>query len=144
MWYAGIDPGAKGAWAVVDSEGRLIARSEFSGWTDAADFLRNRDTEGLLGIEKVHAAPGNGVSSSFSFGANYGGWLALLEVLKVPHVHVPPQSWQPKMLGSFPAGDSKKASIAYVNRRYPGLNLKAKDSGVSDAICIALYTSKYK
>ena len=44
-------------------------------------------------IEKVHAFPGQGVTSCFNFGYNYGLWIGILSALKIPYVLVPPNKW---------------------------------------------------
>lgn len=144
--YIGIDPGAKGAVAVISQDGELIdARSFTASWLEEYEFLEDimGQYDVLCGLEKVSSVPGNGVKALFSFGKNVGGWTALLEVLNVPVVEVSPAAWQPKILGAFLKGQSKKVALAYVNKRYPLLQLNSKD-GIADAICIALYTRMYK
>jgi len=148
MIYIGVDPGAKGAIAVIDQNGDYTDHMMYNeSWFENAKYLSflKEKTDGklLVGLEKVASAGGNGVKSSFSFGVNVGGWLATLQILAIPYVLVPPPAWQPKMLGAFPKGDSKKAASAYVERRYPDLKLLKKEQGVADALCIALYVSKY-
>lgn len=146
MVLVGIDPGAQGAYITLDENGTLLNYAVFSNWMTAARFLKSlKEQEHLVTLEKVGAALGNSGKSAFTFGANYGGWLALLEVMGIAFVLVPPQAWQPKMLGRFAKGESKKAANAYVVRRYPQLaSLKVKEQGVADAICMALYTLKHK
>lgn len=151
MLYAAIDPGCTGGYVSIDDEGRLISHSVFRSWRDALVFLRGVKNSGehLVTLEKIVAVGGdrNRVKSLFTFAANYGGWLTLLEVMDISYVLVPPQTWQPKMLGRFPAGESKKYSVAYASRRFPEIvQIRAQKSkeAISDAICLCCYTMKYK
>lgn len=140
--YIGIDPGKTGGIAVVDENGEIIDCSLFSKWLDMSVLLQsgyNSGKSSLVLLEEVHAMPGQGVSSMFNFGANYGGWVSLLEATQIPYVSVRPQKWQKYILGTFPKGESKIRAYEYVTKRYPKLNLKKKDSGIVDAICMALY-----
>jgi len=44
-------------------------------------------------IESVHAFPGQGVTSMFSFGRNYGFLRGVLVSLRIPFIEVTPQKW---------------------------------------------------
>lgn len=139
IYFCGIDPGKSGAWAILNEEGALYD----NGAGDCFKCLNHKDiTPTLTVLEQVHAFPGQGVSSVFSFGANYGGWVATLEILEIPYQLVPPQKWQKAILGSFPKGESKLRALEFAQRRWPTLNLKKKDHGIVDALCIALYAMR--
>ena len=43
-------------------------------------------------LERVHAMPGQGVTSMFSFGANYGYWRGVLQGLRIPFTEVHPRT----------------------------------------------------
>lgn len=138
-YYCGIDPGKTGQWAVIDEDNTLIDR----GAGDCFKCLDNRDYVPTLTIlEQVHAFPGQGVSSVFSFGTNYGGWIATLEILEIPYQLATPQKWQKVILGSFPKGESKIRALEFAQRMWPKLNLIRKDHGIVDALCIALYAKQ--
>lgn len=150
MYYAGIDPGASGAIVCINGEGGIIEQQSHASlsfpWKEQGRFLlRLKELKCLLVMEKVHAFRGQGVSSMFSFGQNYGGWLALLDCSEVPYILVPPQTWQKKILGPFAKGQAKATAFKYITRRYPQLNFsKSKDEGVIDALCMALYAKENK
>jgi hypothetical protein len=145
MIICGVDPGKTGAYCAISEQGTIIAYEVFTDWTAFANFmLLHKPDMRLCGLEKPHAAPAAGRVASWNFAEHCGGYKSLLEYLKIPHVSVDPASWQPKILGKFNKGESKKASVEYINRRYPELNLKQKDHGISDSICISLFTSKFK
>lgn len=146
MLYSASDPGRSGGWVIIDKDARIIFNSLFTNWTDVYTALapyKNQSTFHFL-LEQVHAMPGQGVSSMFSFGANYGGWIALLEGLSISHILVPPQRWQKDILGSFPKGESKHRARDYIQRRYPEKKFLVKENGIIDALCMALYLRKQK
>jgi hypothetical protein len=145
MIYIGIDVGVTGGYAILDNDGVPIKTEIFSGWNHIGkvfqDFAERIDV--LVALEAVSAMRGQGVSSMFTFGANYGGWLSLLETKFIPYILVRPQKWQKAILGSFPKGQSKLRAYDYVRRKYPTMELKqTRDSGVIDALCIAEYARK--
>lgn len=142
MFFIGIDVGASGAIATLDENSKFVCADPFTNWKDMIKYLGPYQRHLMLvNLEKVHAMPMQGVSSMFTFGANFGGWQALLEANDVPHILTPPQTWQKKILGSFPKGTSKVAALKYVSKRFPELNFpnKKKAEGIVDAICLALY-----
>lgn len=161
-YYLGIDPGSSsGAWAILTKDKTIIAAGT---WPDFPDFTG----VSLACLEKVHAMPSQGVSSTFVFGENYGFWKGALAVSKVPFINVTPQTWQKGVLDSLPtstppsskdedsktagrrrAGNTaqmKKAIVSFVLRTIPSsysyLKLK-KHWGIADAICMALYAIKF-
>lgn len=161
MQYIGIDPGAKGAVAVLDDRLQLITAEPLpmltNGEVDVAELYRNLWHYPLLPeptlaiIEKVSAMPGQGVTSMFNFGRNVGELKATLKILKIPYVEITPLAWKKKVLAGLPwkaknAADKKRAklvAVTYVERRFPEANLRGprggiKD-GVADAICLAIY-----
>ncbi len=146
MLYAASDPGVTGGWAVINDQADLVESAPFSSWKNIHSILKDLNSHDKLcfALEHVHAMPKQGVSSTFSFGANYGGWQALLEILELSYILVTPQKWQKAILGSFPKGESKKRAFEYLTRRYPATKFLKGDHGVVDALCIALYLRKEK
>ena len=145
--FIGIDPGKSGAWAVIDQNGVVTLTKNFtdSSYKDFQQeiYVMHQDFDiAVVAIEQVHAMPGQGVSSMFSFGANYGGWLATLELLNLKHVLVRPQAWQKAILGTVPKGQSKPRALAYAQRIFPEQNLKKSHHGKVDALLIALWAKK--
>lgn len=141
-YFGGIDPGRTGALAIIDTKDYVVT-NKFSDWLTMyrAVCYWNTKLNVQWGLEKIHAAGGNGAVSAFSFAKNCGGWEALLEIAGIEYTPVPVQSWQPKVLGRFPKGESKEAAIEKAHESF-GLELTKKDSGVADALCIALYLRK--
>lgn len=100
----GIDPGSSsGGLAVIysyaDSKVKLEAY-EFNKLTEteiceklllAKDCAKENYIFAI--VEQVHSMPGQGVSSSFKFGHNYGLLRGMLLALKIPFDQATPQKW---------------------------------------------------
>lgn len=139
-----MDPGKSGGFALVNEEGAIVLYSKFISWTGVHKHIKSYKGDiQSCAIEKVSSRRAQGAKSIFTFGMNYGGWLAYLELTHISHALIPPQRWQKMFLGSFPVGESKARSVDFINRRYPNVTLKKSDHGVSDAICLALYSLVY-
>ena len=150
--FAGIDPGASGAMAILASDGTLVDTYAFDkhemfvgyGIPSALKHFLEKHGIKLLCLEKVSAMPKQGVSSTFKFGKGYGMIIGVLESMGVPHVYVTPQKWQKKVLAGLTRGD-KNVAKDYCRRKYPMKMLlgtercKVPHSGICDAICMAEY-----
>ena len=93
-------------------------------------------------IEKVHAMPGQGVTSMFNFGMGYGLLRMALAANQIPYQLVTPQAWKKKVLAGLPK--DKSSAINYVARKYPNVDLipgrkRTPHDGIADAICIGEY-----
>jgi len=110
---------------------------------DLAEIVRFIQGADHCFIEKIWGFPGGSSTSLCTTCLNYGKLLALIWVQHIPCVETPPRTWQAKIL---PKGclDTKKASIAICQEKFPEVNLipgrkrKAHD-GMADSLCIALY-----
>jgi crossover junction endodeoxyribonuclease RuvC len=155
--FLGIDPGALGAVALIRRDGSVTfwdtpvvhiksgkkTRTEMNAV--AASMLLSDIRDGnkdsvFVTIEKVGAMPGQGVTSMFSFGKNFGTWLGILAALKLPHQQVAPVSWKKRMMTDM--GKDKDASRVRAMQLFPNaqrdLYLK-KHHGRADALLIAEY-----
>lgn len=149
MIFIGIDPGeGSGAVAAVSEKAEVLEFEHFDTWKKSLSFLRRWGLADTLFIchEKLWGMPIRGSQGNWSLGGNYEGWKAIMEVNDYAYIEVAPNTWQPKIIGRFKAGESKEASIAYVSKRFPQLNLpvrrvvdRKRSAGPADAICIALY-----
>ena len=137
MVYIGIDPGAKGSMCVI-SNGKVLFKDfdlkEYSNTLKA--FLDTDDTELMVAIEKVHAMPGQGVSSSFSFGQRLGELEGMLTALQIPYELVAPKDWQ-KACG-IPAKSDKKGIASVMQKLYPTAELYGNKGGLRDGRSDAL------
>lgn len=94
MLYMGIDPGASGAIAIVDWDGRVKLCSKMPARElDLYNAVRGWDPVKAI-LEAVHAMPGQGVASTFKFGVQFGLCRMALTAARVPYTLMAPQTWQ--------------------------------------------------
>lgn len=104
--FVGIDPGATGGIALLSADHKLMAWAMPETERDISDVFEAVRTEVLFAmIEIVHSMPEQGVSSSFSFGQNYGFLRGMLIAHKIPFGDVTPQKWQRAL--NIPSGKGK-------------------------------------
>jgi len=138
MYIIGLDPGANGSAVLLRSE-RKVDIAQFSKMTqaDITNALREWAYEPLLChayLERVHAMPKQGVSSTFKFGVNFGFLVGCLTALKIPFEYVTPNTWQ-KALSCQSHGNKnvtkQKAQQLFPNEKVIHAN--------ADALLIAEY-----
>ncbi len=140
--FLGIDPGASGAVALIGDD--VILVEDWPGDpVAAADLLRSwlvaHDVK-LCALERVASRPGQGVSSVFAFGTNFGVWQGLLAALSIPYVLPPPQSWQKGVIVPSDGPDPKSRALAVARRLFPSVDLHRKaDHGKADALLLAYH-----
>ena len=148
----GIDPGASGAIAILDTRGGLV---------DAIDMpvvevkigkaMKRRVAPELIAaelrmyapyakafIERVGAMPGQGVTSMFAFGEAYGLVRGVLAGMDIPCTTVTPAVWVKAMR----VAQGKDGSRQRVMELFPGkahLFSRVKDDGRADAALIAAW-----
>lgn len=142
----GIDPGATGAVATLDSNGRLLDVWDmpYDDGRVAAPRLASiiRDLS-LLGdpvawVEQAQSMPHQGVASSFKYGVGYGVILGVLGTLHVPTNHIRPAVWK-KAAG---LSKDKGASRRRATEQWPSMAerfARVKDDGRAEAALIARY-----
>ncbi len=147
-YFLGIDPGKTGAYAVIRDDLHVVGVYDYPGTIEElADAIYRLHFEWaikLACLEKVSAAPFQGVSSMFTFGTNFGAWPGVLAAFKIPFFLASPQKWQYGVFDSMKRGkDMKLISMAHAKRRFPKAELTLKKHhGRADALNIALYTRK--
>ena len=105
-----------------------------------ADLL-SRWTPDVAWIERVHALPGQGVTSSFSFGLSYGLVRGVLAGHGVPLSLVTPNEW--KRL--FRLSSDKNESRFMAARLFPtnaASFARVKDDGRAEASLLALFGAR--
>jgi hypothetical protein len=146
----GIDPGLSGAIAAIKPSGSIelhdcpvlkVGKKNTYNPAGMAMLLRQYQESYpllLVGLEKVHSMPGQGVSSTFCFGEGFGVWLGILAALNLPHELITPQAWKKSMMNG--QVKDKDASRLVAMRLFPEvgnrLELK-KHHGRADALLIA-------
>jgi len=144
----GIDPGAKGALALMTN--RKIERMEVMPEDIHLTIDLIVDWQpSIIYLEKAQAMPGQGVSSMFKYGRHYGEIVGAISTLKIPLVEVSPRTWTKLMHAGtdskLPAkGRSLKAALSL----YPYMNFLATKrsrvphDGLIDASLITGYGYK--
>lgn len=144
MRFIGIDPGATGAIAIVNfNKGKItFSTLPFSKSTTEVMCLRSVFSLAVnkacpVSVEFVHAYRGQGVSSMFTFGTNYGKILGVLEYLNLPFRLVHPFNWQ------RPFNELSSAKLSPKKRALNNLTkiigeCKHLSDGEIDAILIAI------
>ena len=117
-----------------------LAGKEIDGH-EMANFLKTL-TPSVVILEKVHAMPKQGVSSTFKFGMGFGLVIGVCEALGIPYRLVTPQAWKKVVLAG--TAKDKDAAISFVRKAYPGVDLtpgrkRTPHDGMADAICLAEY-----
>lgn len=170
MIYVGIDPGAKGAIAYIDTEkgktGRIqtpVVSKEVDVWQFCA-YLKSltQGKEHHVIVEDVHSIFGASAKSNFSFGKNVGGIEWALVALGCKFTKVTPKVWQAEMWQGVPIvkintgkktpkgnikykNDTKATSLLAAKRLFPEEDfLATKRSSVPhDGIVDALLLCEY-
>lgn len=145
MIYIGIDPGKDGAMAVI-LENRAVEIAAFDRdryrnfleyWSDSSEIR--------CCLERVNAMPGQGVTSMFRFGENFGFIQGLLTAYSIPYELVTPQKWKKE----FQITGDKNSSIAVCKRLFPGVSLRRTDrckkdhDGMAEAVLLAEYARRH-
>jgi crossover junction endodeoxyribonuclease RuvC len=107
---------------------------------DVRDAAVHKDARLVVFVEKVSAMPGQGVTSMFSFGRNFGQWEGAIAALGCEIHYVTPQRWKKVMLADAPKG--KEAARMKALQLFPYLaeELKRKkDNGRAEALLIGEY-----
>lgn len=143
MLYIGIDVGQKGALSVIDKNGMVNTSIPFNlrGYIDYLQVHRDIKIPCIVGIEKVHAMPKQGVKSMFSFGQRLGEIEGMLQTLRLPYELVPPRVWQREC--SIKPKSTKKDIAEQILKLYPNAQVRGRRGGlldgISDSIGIAHY-----
>lgn len=148
--WIGVDPGKSGAACILyeDNEALFIDWPSTNSLHDISkEFIYSITGLNIKGtaIERVHAMPGQGVTSMFSFGENNGAWKMLLTVAKLPYQDPTPQQWQKNLVRKSDSTQTKHRSYLTASRLYPHLIglLKGSKGGIKDGRCDALLIAHY-
>lgn len=137
--FLGFDPGKSGAVAGLTEGGSVALLAVFS----PADYIGAAKacaaSGGSAAVEHVGAMPGQGVTSCFSFGENFGFIRGLLESYGIPYELVRPQKWKRE----FSCTADKNTSVEVARRLFPGVSLRRTPKcvkphdGMAEALLIA-------
>lgn len=143
MIYIGIDPGKNGSLAILNDEADVkLVPFDRRKYLLALSVLSFKDCKCCL--EHVGAMPGQGVTSMFSFGENFGWLEGLLDAFGISYELVRPQKWKKE----FSITGDKNSSIAVCRRLFPDVDLKRTDrcrkddDGMAEALLLAEYARR--
>lgn len=133
--WIGVDPGSSGAIAAVFQQGNPTWIKLDNTDADISDWMDDLASEyRIIGavLERVGSMPGQGVSSSFKFGASAGFCRGLLVAHKISFRLVGPVQWQNHM--SCRTGGDKNITKTMAQRLWPSLKIT---HAYADALLIA-------
>jgi hypothetical protein len=143
MTFIGIDPGSKGAVAMIKDGGTTFTDCLPYDGRKSLDVHRLKDLLTVDGdcrifVEKPMLLARQG--GSLTTGTNYGRILATIELMRLPYREVSPQTWVSKLLGK--TGGDKGFALAKVKQLFPNAELilprcKVPHDGIVDALLIA-------
>lgn len=151
MLICGIDPGITGGIAFYKESELVVFRTpvfevEFvkSGkkktrkemdLNTAWEYLEQHKPDVVV-LEKVTARQGEGVTSSFRFGQNFGQWQGLATALKVEVIYVRPQQWKAYYDLSSDKNESSELARQYWPEHEKIFKVK-KNNGMAESALIA-------
>ena len=146
----GVDPGKDGSMAIIGLKNYPITvvfdEQLYRNYLDSVSLRTRNDIDAKVHciVEHVGAMPGQGVTSCFSFGQNFGFILGLLTAFCIPYELVRPAKWKKE----FSCTSDKNTSIEVAKRLFPGVSLKrtercTKDhDGIAEALLMAEYARR--
>lgn len=155
--FLGIDPGLGGALATYQKteSGVLIYAEDMPTFEITVNGKKKRQIDlyklaGLFNnnfqiadhafIEDPHALPGQGVTSSFNFGASCGVAQMAVASCGIPMTLVRPAIWK-KALSLTADKDACRRRASQLFPRYASLFSRSKDDGRAEATLLAYYGS---
>lgn len=112
-----------------------------AAYADALGGLKGH--RAICCLERVGAMPGQGVTSMFSFGENYGFIRGLLAASRIPYERVTPQKWKREF-----GITSKNQSVSVCMSLFPTVSLfrtqrcKKQHDGMAEALLMAEYARR--
>lgn len=155
MNYIGIDPGKSGGIAIIREDGSVSVAPFCKPEYRSLLFTLDGDTSNTVAcIERVHAFSGQGVTSCFSFGENFGWVQGLLFAYGITTHFVIPQIWKKHYGLIFGKGTEKSIikneSIKKARSIFLNVSLrktsrcKTDDDGMAEALLIANYAKEIR
>jgi len=142
MIYIGIDVGKKGALVLLEDdivESYSFDKETYVRLINNLKMIYNIN-DVIVGIEKVHSMPKQGVKSMFSFGENYGWLQGILDANNIKYKLISPQEWK-KYFGLI--GSNKKDSCKKALELEPKLKCYGSRGGMLDGVCDAYLIARY-
>lgn len=142
----GIDPGIRGAIAILDGNDvdtlQMPMQEKLVDIPEIANYFGS-DKPDLVVVERVMGFGKGSTSVWCQQGVYYGQLIGWLQTMKWPFLPVAPVTWKAATIG---LKKPKDASISYVKNLFPAIEWvgnKDKRIGQADAICLALYGRRF-
>lgn len=150
--YIGIDPGKKGAIAIITRELEvlslfdmpLLENKEVDALTlhdKISEYNMKENVEAVCVLEKAQAMRNQGVCSTFTYGEGYGCVKAALQLAEVCYQEVHPLTWKTYLRMTrkgFTKKQKKDLSLQFSKEIFKGADIKKKD-GRAEALLLAYY-----
>ena len=142
MTFIGVDPGKKGSLALLENGAVSIFPFDEDTYIEVLGKVAPHAS--ICCLEHVGSMPGQGVTSMFHFGENFGFIQGELRAYKIPFELVRPQKWKKE----FSITGDKNSSIQVCKRLFPEVSLlrtakcKKEDDNVAESVLLAEYARR--
>lgn len=142
MTFIGVDPGKKGSLALL--ENGAVSIFPFDEDTYIEMLGKVAPHASICCLEHVGSMPGQGVTSMFHFGENFGFIQGVLRAYKIPFELVRPQKWKKE----FSITGDKNSSIQVCKRLFPEVSLfrtskcKKEDDGMAEFLLMVEFARR--
>lgn len=155
MRILGIDPGASGAVALLDTQHNTLTVIDMPcvEVRRGTRNVRHVSAQALsliveavqpidhAMVERVHSMPGQGVASTFAFGRAFGACEGVLAGAGVRYTDVPPATWM-RALRLTGGKDGARHMAMQLFPAEAARFTRKKDDGRADATLLAVYGSR--
>lgn len=132
--------------AIIATDASTIPVIQFDreGYKNALESICGFAKNCRCCLERAGAMPGQGVTSMFKFGENFGFIQGLLAAYSIPYELVTPQKWKKE----FQITGDKNSSISVCKRLFPDVSLRRTDrckkdhDGMAEALLMAEYARR--
>jgi hypothetical protein len=143
----GIDPGKRGAVAVITDEGILATAREMPNQMAFVSLMKGLSARYRVSvtIEKAQVmGKGEGSVGMFNYGRHYGTMIGVMDALGIHYREVPPAEWTRAMHAEMHGETAKEKSRAFVETegtvdRFIPEGCRVPHDGLVDAYLIGLY-----
>lgn len=142
MTFIGVDPGKKGSLALLENGAVSIFPFDEDTYIEVLGKVAHHAS--ICCLEHVGSMPGQGVTSMFHFGENFGFIQGVLRAYKIPFELVRPQKWKKE----FSITGDKNSSIQVCKRLFPEVSLfktskcKKEDDGMAESLLMAEFARR--
>lgn len=143
MWI-GIDPGQAGALAAIVEGGKILIydwKSETLFWYTLETLMRHYDVQKVC-IEELWGRKGSSAKSTTTFMKHVGALECMIKLKGLKWFRARPQDWMKRRVKAK-SSPTDKPAVAYVQGKYPQVQLHGPKGGIkdgrADALCMAEY-----